>query len=78
MQAIDPSFMKFELKIEKTEAKVAMLQSVLCKDRSKEEMKGIESRASHSGASNANRKQGGRATRDSDVFFTLNERDSKG
>lgn len=75
MQAIDPSFMKTELKVEKTEVKTAMAHSVFSKDKNKDDQKGIESRSS---GTNNSRKQGSRATRDSDVFFTLNERDTKG
>lgn len=70
--------MKSELKIEKTEAKLAMSQSVLTKDKLRDDVKGADTRQTHSSASNANRKQGGRGARDSDVFFTLNERDCKG
>lgn len=46
MQTIDSSFMKTELKIEKTEVKVAMAHSVFGKDKYKDENKGIESRTS--------------------------------
>jgi hypothetical protein len=82
MQQVDPKFLLSELKIEKTEATVALQTSVLAPHQStssglasgKGDDKTNQEQTAHS------RKATGRAghhgyQRDQDVFFTLNERD---
>lgn len=61
MRKIDPNFLLGDLKVERTDNKMAMSKSVFCKDRAKDDPKSAQDgRASHGNNTAASRKQGGR------------------
>ena len=77
MRIIDPNFVQFDLKIDKTDMTTAMAGSVLKTNEAMSEAQGGEKVDGHQ--DNRDRKKQGRGGRaDQDVFFTLNERDFKG